>query len=63
VYVETHASDPKLPADLAKRAKAVRPRLGNQIRPVLGRANVGWNAEVENLYRVATDIQTALQAP
>jgi hypothetical protein len=57
IYIETHAAGGKLPADLAKRVKEVRPRLTAQMQPMINRADVAWSDQVANLYRTAEEVE------
>jgi hypothetical protein len=60
IYLETNVGNPKMPADLVARSKAVRLRLRSQIPALDDRSDVGWAAEIDALYRTAADVQAAL---
>lgn len=61
IYVDDNAGNPKLPAPLAARAKAMADRWLSLFDLHFNRSiNDGWETEVDNLYRTAADMQAII---
>jgi hypothetical protein len=60
IYVEDNAANPNLPAPLAARAKASYPQLVKLIQILCSRGSANWEAEIDNLYQLAAEMQTVL---
>jgi hypothetical protein len=60
IYADDNAANPKLPAPLAARAKATCPRILRVISSLHSSGTGSWDAEMDNLYRTAADVQAIL---